>query len=80
MKTQEPYQIACFIYALGFANGMHGDVQPRSWRASRSPRRSLRKSSELFTQSKANERRSLLGSVHAGSLVWLLALARQGFA
>jgi tellurite resistance protein TehA-like permease len=21
MKTQEPYQIACFVYALGFANG-----------------------------------------------------------
>jgi hypothetical protein len=21
MKTQEPYQIACFIYALGHANG-----------------------------------------------------------
>jgi hypothetical protein len=21
MKTQEPYQIACFVYALGHANG-----------------------------------------------------------
>jgi hypothetical protein len=21
MKTQEPYRIACFVYALGFANG-----------------------------------------------------------
>jgi hypothetical protein len=40
MKTQEPYQIACFVYALGHANGCM-EMSARNWRASRSPRRSL---------------------------------------
>jgi hypothetical protein len=45
MKTQEPYRIACFVYALGFANGCM-EMSAKELARITSPRRSLRRSSE----------------------------------